>query len=92
MTNKLNEQYFKTRRNHERNYKNRKRLTWKRRLLNIVITWIGFYIVSVGYDYLYNRYEENKRRDMLYQQNLQVRDEPKDTLELRDSTNDGKIN
>lgn len=80
--NKLNEQYFKTRRNHKRNYKKRKRLTWKRKLLNIIITLIGLYFVKIGYNYLNNKYEENKRKDLLEKQSKKELENKKDTLYL----------
>ena len=89
--NKLNEQYFKTRRNHERNYKNRKRLTWKRRILNVLVTWIFIYFFNMLHDYLNDKYEENKRKDMLQQQKMERKNKEKDTLKLNKATSPPKM-
>ena len=82
--NKLNEQYFKTRRNHERNYKNRKRLTWKKRILNIILTLILIFFTRKIHNFLYTKYEENKKKDILRQQMLKEKEKVKDSLQLKD--------
>jgi len=88
--NKLNEQYFQTRRNHERNYRNRKPLTWKRRILNMVITFVLYYILTHFYNYLSKRYEENKKEDMLQHQILIQDKKAKDTIQLKKRTYEEK--
>ncbi len=57
--NKLNDDYFTTRRNHRENFK-KKKLTFKKGILNLSITFALIIVVNFLLEQCHNKIENNK--------------------------------
>lgn len=62
MNRKLNNQYFETKKTHKEGYK-KNRLTLKRIIINVIITFLLVFLYNKFSKYLSNKIEQNKTKE-----------------------------
>ena len=61
MNEKLNKDYFKTKKKHQENYKNRKRLKRKKVLINLILAIVLIVLYDVLFKKCQNNIKENQK-------------------------------